>query len=106
MGRADGTAAEDDLPAADLTDLAPLLQLHPGCAPAGEEHAADQAVPLDLQVGPPPRRLQVANGGAPANAVGIVEGKVADPGGGGLVVVGAVGIAGGAGGVVEGALLG
>ena len=107
LGGADGPAREQDLTGVDALRAGGTADLHGRGAPPFDEDPPGRGVATDLQVRARPNLGgQVAEGGAPADAAGVVQGQGADAGGVRVVVVGAVGLAPVAQGVVEGLLLG
>ena len=92
--------------ALDGEGLAAALHLYAHRFLSIEDDAAGDAVGADGQVQAVAGRVEVAEGGAPADAVGVVEGHRADAGGFGVVVVGDIGEALVAAGGVEGGLVG
>ena len=83
VGRADCSSAEDDLVCVDLEALAAAFDFNAYCAffaqPAAcEEDAPDSAVGADGEVEAVAGGVDVAERGAPADAVGVVEGVGAD----------------------------
>ena len=109
--RADCSCAEDNLVGLDLEALAAALGFNAYGAffaqpVACKEDALHGAVGSDGEVEAMARRVDVAERGAPADAVGVVEGVGADAGGVGVVVVGVGGEARVEAGVVEGYLVG
>ena len=104
LGRGDGAAAEDDLIAFHGEDLAAGFDHHAGRLIAVKQDAVDGAVGADGQVEAVTGHVEVAQGGAPTDAVGVIEGRGADAGGIRAVVVVGMGEAVGAGGVVESGL--
>ena len=106
VGRADGSGGEDDLLSLDREPLAAALDLDADGLLPFEDDAAGGAVGADGQIEPMAGRVQVAEGGAPADAVWVVEGHGADAAGLGVVVVGGVGEPLLAAGGVEGGLVG
>ena len=88
--RADGAAAEDDLIALHLEDLAAAFELDAGGPVAFKDHPEHGAVGPYGQVEPVPRQVQVAEGRAQADAVGVVQRHWADAGRVGMVQIGSV----------------
>ena len=84
-------AAENDLVALDGELLAAALYLRAYGPVAFEDDPVDGAVGPDRQVEPVPGRVQVAQGGAPVDAVGVVVGRGADSRGVRAAMVRAVG---------------
>ena len=106
MRRANRPAAEHDFSAVDRGEVSIALDEQTGGALAVKEHAVDVSIGLNGEVGATASRVEVADVGAPANALGVVEGQGADASRIRVVVVGAVGVASGERGLVEGAVLG
>ena len=106
VGRADGAGGQDNLLALDGEGLAAALHLDAHGLLALEDDAAGDAVGPDGQVQAVSGRVEIAQGGAPADAIGVVEGYRADAAGLGVVVVGDFGEPLVAAGLEEGGLVG
>ena len=106
LRRANRPAAEHDFAAVDRGEGTVALDEQAGGALAVKEYAVDVGVGLDGEVGATASWVEVTDVGAPADALGVVEGQGTDASGGRVVVVGAVGVASGERGLVEGAVLG
>ena len=90
LRRTDGPAAQDYLLPLRRELFASAFHLDAGNPVAVENQAVNGAVWADGQVEPVPAHVQVAQGGAPADAVGVVYRAGTDSSGIGQVVVGAI----------------
>ncbi len=88
--RADCPGGQDYLVAVSGLQIAVHLVLDAGCSCAFEDDAVRQCAGCDGQVWAFARFAQIADVGAPADAVGVVERAGTRAGGVGIVVVGAV----------------
>src|SRR5215471_5763712 len=105
MRRANGPATEDDFLPLDGKPLSAALHLHGDCLGAIEEDTMDHAVGLDGQVQPMSGLIQIAQGSAPANAVGVVAGHRTNPRGIRMIMVRTVRETGSSTRLVEGMLV-
>ena len=106
LGRLNRSGAEDDFPALDGEGLLAAFNLQPHCPGAVEDHPVDHHAAPDGQVEPVAAGVEVGQGGAHADAAGVVERHRAHAGPVGVVQVRVVGEPGGDAGPVEGGLNG
>ena len=88
--RTDSAGGQDDLVSQDSAHLSIYLRLHADRPVAVEHNAVCECVGHNRQIRPVARRIQVAQSGAPAYAVWVVEWAGADSGRVGVVMVRAV----------------
>src|SRR5262249_55537701 len=105
MRRTNGPGTEDDFLPLDGKPLSSTLHLHGDRLGAIEEDTMDHAVGLDGQVQAMSGLIQIAQGGAPANAVGVVAGHRTNPRGIRMVMVRTVRETGSSTRLVEGMLV-
>ena len=90
----DGAGAEHDLARADLVGALPFdVNTKAGRPAVADQHAIDQRVPANLEIGTAARRLEIALVGRDAAAVAAVDGIAGDALAIRTVEVGAPGIA-------------
>src|SRR5262249_53791945 len=103
--RPNSPSTEDDFLPLDGKPLSTAFHLHSDRPCAIEEDTMDHAIGPDGQIQPMSGLIQVAQGGTPANPVGVITGYRTDAGGIRVIVVWTVRKAGSATRVVEGMLV-